>query len=151
MNAFPGILVLVIMIFCVTPTASVLAEEPESYDNDARLGSGDSPTIPHNVPDGATSASCTVCHKTGMNGAMETSHPERLDCTQCHVPGEVFAPAVPHKIRGGLTGEACNTCHKTGIKGAPKTSHPERLVCSQCHEQGEVKGKKTLKKAPGKK
>lgn len=149
MNMFLKIPVVVFLVVCVTSTAFVLAQEPESYEIDAKMGSGDPPTVPHTIPDGTTSRSCLGCHKTGMNGAMETSHPERLDCTQCHVQGDIFAPVIPHKIRGASNGESCNTCHKTGSRGAPKTSHPERLVCSQCHLQGEVKAQKV--KIKGKK
>jgi cytochrome c5 len=135
------------MVFCLASAASALAEQPENYENDARQGTGNPPAIPHKVPDSATSASCNVCHKTGLNGAMETSHPERLDCTQCHVQGEVLAPPIPHAIRGGSDGASCNRCHKTGIKGAPKTLHPERLVCSQCHERAATGAKKAPKKS----
>lgn len=45
------------------------------------------PVIPHSVSDAATAVDCLKCHETGKKGAPVTSHPERKNCTQCHVAG----------------------------------------------------------------
>ena len=45
------------------------------------------PLIPHLVSDAATAVDCLKCHETGKKGAPVTSHPERRNCTQCHVAG----------------------------------------------------------------
>ena len=76
--------------------ALALAAEPD-YAADARLTGGEPPTVPHQIADDATSESCNVCHKTGIKGAPATSHPERMGCTQCHVPGEVKKPGKKAK------------------------------------------------------
>lgn len=135
MNSFARFLIFAGLVLSLAATASVYAEEPENFNSDAAQGTGEPPTVPHKIPDGATSDSCLGCHKTGTNGAMETSHPERLDCTQCHVQGEVNAPAIPHKVRGAIAAKTCNPCHLKGIKVAPKTKHPDRTQCGQCHER----------------
>lgn len=77
------------------PSAGTAAEP--DYAADARLTGGDPPTIPHRIADDATSDSCNTCHKTGIKGAPVTSHPERMGCTQCHVPGEVKKPGKKSK------------------------------------------------------
>ena len=41
------------------------------------------PTIPHEVT-ATDAASCLACHKDGQNGAPQTPHPDRPDCTGCH-------------------------------------------------------------------
>jgi cytochrome c-type protein NapB len=73
-----------------------LADEPD-YAADARKTGGDPPTVPHQIADDATSESCNVCHRTGIKDAPVTSHPERMGCTQCHVPGEVKKPGKKAK------------------------------------------------------
>lgn len=73
-----------------------LAAEPD-YAADAKLTGGEPPTVPHQIADDATSDSCNACHKTGIKDAPVTSHPERMGCTQCHVPGEVKKPGKKTK------------------------------------------------------
>lgn len=74
------------------------ADEPESLDADARqAGSGEPPTIPHKIGDDMMGEKCNVCHRDGIKGAPQTSHPERLTCTQCHVQGEVKAKKAAKK------------------------------------------------------
>jgi nitrate reductase cytochrome c-type subunit len=77
-----------------------LAEEPENYEADARTAGGNPPTIPHKVRDDATSQDCLACHKEGLKGASRTSHPERLECTECHVPGAVKEKNMQKKAKG---------------------------------------------------
>jgi cytochrome c-type protein NapB len=74
-----------------------LADEPENYEADARQSGGEPPTVPHRIADDATGESCNNCHRTGLNGAPVTSHPERMGCTQCHVQGEVKKSAKKAK------------------------------------------------------
>lgn len=56
------------------------------------------PSISHPVSDAASAADCLKCHETGKKGAPVTSHPERKNCFQCHVAGEV-------KIKAGKKGK----------------------------------------------
>lgn len=46
------------------------------------------PAIPHAIQDDADGASCNGCHA----GAFKAPHPDRLNCTQCHVPGSAKKP-----------------------------------------------------------
>jgi nitrate reductase cytochrome c-type subunit len=67
----------------------VLADEKDDdYDKDASSAEGTPPMVPHRIDD-KTSESCLACHRDGLNGAPQTPHPERLDCTQCHGQGEI--------------------------------------------------------------
>lgn len=76
-----------------------LADGPENLEADARLGSGNPPTIPHRVADDATSESCKACHETGIKGAPITSHPDRMGCMQCHVQGKVKKTVKKSRIK----------------------------------------------------
>ena len=67
------------------------AEEEENYDKDAQQAENVPPRIPHKIKDTSDGAYCLGCHRTGLNGAPETPHPERLSCTGCHVQGEIKA------------------------------------------------------------
>ena len=71
------------------------ANEPEpDLAKDAAQGSGLPMTVPHAIKPGADDGeSCNACHRTGIKKAPPTSHPERLNCTQCHVQGAVKKPA----------------------------------------------------------
>ena len=77
---------------------SGMANGMENYEADARQSGGIPPAIPHRVGDDATGQFCSSCHKEGVKGAPQTSHPERLGCTQCHVPGE--AKKAARKLKG---------------------------------------------------
>jgi nitrate reductase cytochrome c-type subunit len=91
-----------IKILAVAGLTAVLAlpvmvcadEAPANYAADANKTGGDPPTVPHKMKEGDTGKSCLVCHEKGLNKAPETSHPERIDCVQCHVQGEIKKKAV---------------------------------------------------------
>jgi len=83
------------LVAALTFPAMTWAAEPDDYAADARQTGGDPPLIPHLVRDDATGKECLVCHKDGIKGAPQTSHPERLSCTQCHVAGEVKKKKIP--------------------------------------------------------
>lgn len=92
----------VLFLAACTLAVPAFADEPESLDADARqAAAGDPPTIPHKISDDMMDEKCNVCHRDGKNGAPQTSHPERLTCTQCHVPGEIKAkkPAKKGKTK----------------------------------------------------
>ncbi len=84
---------------CCTMTSLVLAlalpvfvyadDEPENYEKDAQQAENTPPRIPHRITDTSDGTYCLGCHRTGLNGAPETPHPERLSCTGCHVQGEI--------------------------------------------------------------
>ncbi len=71
------------------PLLAIADEAPVNYAADAAKTGGDPPTIPHMIKEGDTGKKCLFCHEKGLNKAPETSHPERLDCVQCHVQGEI--------------------------------------------------------------
>lgn len=48
-----------------------------------RAFEGAPPLIPHDVEVGME---CLECHRLGDNDAVITSHPERVNCVQCHIP-----------------------------------------------------------------
>lgn len=76
------------------------AEEQENYEADARMV-GTVPTpVPHKISDAAASKDCLACHEKGLKGAPQTSHPERMGCTQCHVQGEIKAKKATSKAKG---------------------------------------------------
>ena len=70
-------------------TIPVLADEKgDDYAKDALIAEGTPPMVPHRIDD-MTGEACLACHRTGLNGAPVTPHPNRLDCTQCHGQGEI--------------------------------------------------------------
>lgn len=75
-----------------------------SVGRGSRAWPGAPPTIPH-----ATwmREQCSSCHgATGLPG-LQTSHPERVLCTQCHVPDGGFAPGLAELAE--LTGSGPGT------------------------------------------
>lgn len=65
-------------------------EQPElNLAADAQQSQGNPPVIPHIVKPDQDGEGCNVCHRTGVKNTPPTSHPERLNCTSCHVQGEV--------------------------------------------------------------
>jgi nitrate reductase cytochrome c-type subunit len=81
-------------LFSLTLLSPVCAQEqPDSgladLEADARQAPGDPPVIPHAVKPNQDGEACNVCHRNGTRNAPATSHPERLNCTSCHVQGEV--------------------------------------------------------------
>lgn len=78
---------LVALICCLAITALIPAyadEQPEpNLAADAVKAEKHPPVISHAVQDDADGASCNGCH----TGSFKAPHPDRLNCTQCHVPG----------------------------------------------------------------
>ncbi|NTV50727.1 MAG: hypothetical protein HGB32_00380 [Geobacteraceae bacterium] len=71
-------------------TSAFADEQPEpDFAADAMKSPGNPPTIPHAVKPDQDGEACNTCHRTGLKNAPPTSHPERLNCTSCHVQGEV--------------------------------------------------------------
>jgi len=83
---FRSLVSLVCLIALALPAAA--DEKDDDYDKDASSAEGTPPMVPHRIDD-KTSSACLACHRDGLNGAPQTPHPERLDCTQCHGQGEV--------------------------------------------------------------
>jgi cytochrome c-type protein NapB len=81
---------LVSLIFCLlllVLTPVYADEQPEpNLAADAVKAEKHPPVIPHGVQDDADGATCNGCHTGSLKMAP---HPDRLNCTQCHVPGEV--------------------------------------------------------------
>lgn len=46
---------------------------------------GDPPAIPHEVGEADGGADCLGCHRDGDGGTPKTTHPELVDCRQCHI------------------------------------------------------------------
>ncbi len=63
--------------------------EPGNYEKDAQQAEGTPPMIPHRFTDTANGEYCLGCHRTGVNDAPVTPHPERLSCTGCHGQGVI--------------------------------------------------------------
>ena len=57
---------------------------------DAKLSGDKPPVIPHEVKDDADGNACNQCH----TGTFKAPHPDRLNCTQCHLPGNVKKPPL---------------------------------------------------------
>jgi nitrate reductase (cytochrome), electron transfer subunit len=59
-----------------------------------RIGPGAPPTIPHSV---WMRSECVTCHGSLGKEGLRTSHPWRVNCTQCHAPSRGFdwAPLEP--------------------------------------------------------
>ena len=97
MNVYSRFLVMTGMTaLLLTPVAS-FADEPENLAPDARSAEGMPPTIPHGIKDSADGKACLACHEKGLKGASVTPHPERLTCTECHVPANPGAPVKDPK------------------------------------------------------
>jgi ribosomal protein S27AE len=82
---------LLLMIFALASLACLVpafAEELPAPDlaADAKMSGNRPPmVIPHEVKDDADGTACNQCH----TGSFKAPHPERLNCTQCHLPGAV--------------------------------------------------------------
>ena len=100
------------------------------------------PAVPHSVTS-TDDAYCLNCHKDGINGAPQSPHPDRADCTGCHKvtagndvgTGGAGAPSIPHDVTA-TDAASCLACHKDGAGGAPKTTHADRSACTDCHQRG---------------
>ncbi len=76
-------------------------EQPEpNLAADALQSPGNPPVIPHAVKADQDGEACNACHRTGLKKAPPTSHPERLNCTSCHVQGEVKKENMLKKSKG---------------------------------------------------
>lgn len=92
---------LLVQMVCIFAFAlPVFAEGEENLEKDAQFAEGMPPVIPHRIEVNATGESCLACHRTGMNGAPVTPHAVRIDCTQCHVQGEVKEIKPDKKSKG---------------------------------------------------
>jgi len=82
------LLTAVVSLTFLTPAFAEEQTEPD-LAADAQKSAGDPPVIPHAVKPDQDGEACNVCHRNGLKNAPPTSHPERLNCTSCHVLGEV--------------------------------------------------------------
>ncbi|NTW88182.1 MAG: hypothetical protein HGB26_03465 [Desulfobulbaceae bacterium] len=84
------LLLLTVIISMTFVTTAFADEQPEpDLAADALKSPGNPPAIPHAVKPDQDGEACNICHRTGLKNAPPTSHPERLNCTSCHVQGEV--------------------------------------------------------------
>jgi len=83
------LLLTAVVLLAFIPVA--FAEEQPELDltADARKSADNPPAIPHTVKLNEDGEACNSCHRTGLKKAPPTTHPERLNCTSCHVQGEV--------------------------------------------------------------
>lgn len=91
MRLFPHILPMPVVVACLAFVAPAFADEqPEpNLAADALRSPDNPPPIPHSVKPDQDGQACNACHRSGLKNAPPTDHPERLNCTQCHVQGEV--------------------------------------------------------------
>lgn len=76
---------------------SGLAAGSDNYDADARFAENVAPVIPHRIGVDANGEACLACHRAGLNKAPLSPHPVRLNCTQCHVRGDISEPRAAIK------------------------------------------------------
>ena len=79
------------VVACLVFAAPAFADEqPEpNLAADALRSPDKPPQIPHAVKPDQDGEACNACHRNGLKKAPPTSHPERLNCTSCHVQGAV--------------------------------------------------------------
>ena len=83
-------LLLAVVVSLAFMSTAFADEQPEpNLAADAQLSPDNPPVIPHAVKADQDGEACNACHRTGLKKAPQTSHPERLNCTSCHVQGEV--------------------------------------------------------------
>lgn len=85
----PMLLLTVIISLAFTSTVSADEQPEPDLAADAMKSPDNPPAIPHAVKQDQDGEACNSCHRTGLKNAPPTSHPERLNCTSCHVQGEV--------------------------------------------------------------
>lgn len=85
-----------LMLLALAPVYADEQSEP-NLAADAVKAEKHPPIIPHAVQDDADGALCNGCHTGSLKMAP---HPDRLNCTQCHVPGEVKKPAKKGSKKG---------------------------------------------------
>jgi cytochrome c-type protein NapB len=90
------IVLLTLTVTLVFMTTAFADEQPEpDLAADAQQSTGNPPVIPHAVKPNQDGEECNSCHRNGLNNAPPTSHAERLNCTSCHVLGEVKKAKKP--------------------------------------------------------
>ena len=77
-----------LLLLVLAPVHADESVEPD-LATDAAKAEKHPPAIPHAVQDDADGAACNGCH----TGSFKAPHPDRLNCTQCHVPGDAKKPA----------------------------------------------------------
>lgn len=77
------------LAFMTTAFADEQPGEEPDLAADAMKSQGNPPQIPHAVKQDQDGEACNTCHREGVKNAPPTSHPERLNCTSCHVQGEI--------------------------------------------------------------
>lgn len=84
-------MLLLTVVVSLAFTTPVFSDEPpeQNLAADAQQSPDNPPVIPHTVKQNQDGEACNFCHRTGLKDAPPTSHPERLNCTSCHVQGEV--------------------------------------------------------------
>lgn len=82
------LLAVVVSIAFITPVFADEQPEP-NLAVDASKSPDNPPAIPHAVKQDQDGEACNSCHRSGLKKAPPTSHPERLNCTSCHVQGEI--------------------------------------------------------------
>lgn len=84
----------------------------------------------HRSGDGRVFGTCTFCHRTTTDRALQFTHGSlTLECSQCHAGGEAEAFGPGHR-----TVTACVVCH-----GDERTTHHDPALgtpyeCANCHE-----------------
>jgi nitrate reductase cytochrome c-type subunit len=80
------IIVLAVSFFSCTTAGKRAATDKPSQESTLlpRAFEGAPPLIPHDVE--GEDMACLDCHRLGDNDAVITSHPERVNCRQCHIP-----------------------------------------------------------------
>jgi cytochrome c5 len=93
------LLLTVVVSLAFIPTAFADDQSEPDLAVDAQQSPDNPPVIPHAVKPDQDGEACNVCHRTGLKNAPPTGHPERLNCTACHVQGEVkkMKPATKGK------------------------------------------------------
>jgi cytochrome c5 len=99
MKTFLRLLAVVSVAVVIALPMSAFADEPENLEADAKSAEGQPPVIPHPIADNVTGEGCLACHKTGLSGAPQTPHPERVNCTQCHVRSDLGEPKKAKKAK----------------------------------------------------
>ena len=85
----PILLLTVALSLAFLPPAFAEEQPEPDLAADAMRSQGNPPAIPHAVKADQDGEACNSCHRDGLKDAPPTSHPERLNCTSCHVQGEV--------------------------------------------------------------
>jgi cytochrome c-type protein NapB len=103
MKRFPVLSCAFAVAVCLLLPLGVRADEDE-FEKDARYAEDNPPVVPHKIEAGASGESCLVCHLEGKNGAPLSPHAVRINCTQCHVQGEIKKKKAGKKAVGKKSG-----------------------------------------------